>query len=205
MAVSKADSANCNIIQIHSRLLVNTAVYALADRFNIPGLKDLAAAKFEAFAGFWPQHDFGTIVSAVLDSTPANDRGLRPIVAARCENHISEILGIKTFEGKPNVDSKEWEKVLTKDGDFLYSVLRRKTTKTLEFEEQKAAEIAQLVAEVEDQKRATKQGKSHLLSTSSRLSNFSCYVLTADLRSHGRKERRGHAVPHASVSARFDA
>ncbi|KAG7002083.1 tRNA (guanine(26)-N(2))-dimethyltransferase [Physcia stellaris] len=184
---------------IHSRLLVNTAVYATADRLNIPELKDLAAAKFAECAKYWPQHDFVTIVSAVLDSTPANDRGLRPIIAERCENHISEILGIKIPEGKPTVDSKEWEKVLTKDGDFLYSVLRQKTAKTLECEEKRTAEIAQLAAELEDQKRVTKQSKSHFLSTLSRLSTFSCYMLSANLHSYDRKGRRGHEAQKAQV------
>ena len=150
-------------------------------------MKDLAAAKFAECAKYWPQHDFVNIVSAVLDSTPANDRGLRPIIAEGCENHISEILGIKIPEGKPNVDSKEWEKVLTKDGDFLYSVLRRKTAKTIESEEKTAAQIAQLVAELEEEKRVAKQSKSQLLTKSSHLSSLSRCMLTADLRSSRRE------------------
>lgn len=135
----------------------------MADRFNIPELKDLAAAKFEDSAKHWPQHYFATIVSAVLDSTPVNDGGLRPIVAEKCETQISELLGLKTRESKSNVDSKEWGKVLTKDADFLYSILRQKTAKTLELEERATAEIAQLVAEVEEQKEAKELGKTSVL------------------------------------------
>lgn len=133
----------------------------MADRFNIPGLKDLAAAKFQASAGFWPQHDFATIVSAVLDSTPANDRGLRPIITERCGNRIADILGLrKPGLGRPNVDSKEWEKVLTKDGDFLYSILRQQTTKMLDSEDTKRADIAAAVnKKIQEQDKSVKRGK----------------------------------------------
>ena len=136
----------------------------MADRFNLPELKDLAAAKFGECASHWPQHDFATIVSAVVDSTPSNDRGLRPIVAETCVLHIHELLGIKIPERMLSVDSKEWEKILIKDGDFLYSILRQNTAKTHDYQERLGAEIAQLVAEVVEQKEAAEQGKIRVLS-----------------------------------------
>ena len=58
--------------------MTNLRVYALADKFNIPALMDLAVDKFKRHINIWPLHDFPAIVSEIVELTPVNDRGLRP-------------------------------------------------------------------------------------------------------------------------------
>lgn len=49
----------------HHRLIMNTKVYAMADRLGIPQLKQLAREKFEGDAVEWPNVDFHDVVSEV--------------------------------------------------------------------------------------------------------------------------------------------
>lgn len=73
----------------------------MADKLDIPDLRDLAAEKFKARFQKWPEHDCAAIVSKVLECTSTNDRGLRPVVSTMCVKHVEEITGgYETDEAK---------------------------------------------------------------------------------------------------------
>ncbi len=77
----------------HPKLLANISVYATADKYDIPALKDLAEDKFKALAlGVWPHKDFSTVIHEVFESTPSSDDGLRAIVTKVCIKHITDML-----------------------------------------------------------------------------------------------------------------
>ncbi|KAL9035646.1 MAG: hypothetical protein Q9214_006484, partial [Letrouitia sp. 1 TL-2023] len=59
-------------------LLNNVSMYAMADKYDLPELKELALCKFKArCVGHWNNDVITTIVKAVYESTAARDRGLR--------------------------------------------------------------------------------------------------------------------------------
>ena len=77
-------------------MLKNISVYAIADKYNIYTLKELAKTKFETLAGsIWPHHDFPAIVKAAYESTSDNDQGLRSIVRTVCADHIGDLLQLE--------------------------------------------------------------------------------------------------------------
>ena len=70
-----------------SHLLLHTRVYALAEKYDIPSLKQLAQRKFEMeMACYYDSPEFAEAIEEVYCSTVDNDRGLRDIVlqAFRC-------------------------------------------------------------------------------------------------------------------------
>lgn len=71
-----------------SHLLTHTRVYALAEKFDIPALKDLARSKFEmAMACFYDSPEFADAIIEVYCSTIDTDRGLRDIVLQAFRSH----------------------------------------------------------------------------------------------------------------------
>lgn len=96
-------------------MLNNISVYAIADKYDIPTLKELAASKFENLAqNTWPQYDFPAVVKAVYDSTSANDQGLRGIVHSICAKYVGDVL----LFGEPGASE------LRDMGQFGFDVLR---------------------------------------------------------------------------------
>lgn len=64
-----------------SHLVAHTRVYALAEKYDIPALKQLAKNKFEmAMACYYDSEDFAEAIEEVYCSTIDSDRGLRDIV-----------------------------------------------------------------------------------------------------------------------------
>jgi hypothetical protein len=64
-----------------SSSLLHAEVYAMGEKYGIPGLKDLAQRKFEhAVTNGWQDATFCSVVRSVYESTNSNDRGLRDIV-----------------------------------------------------------------------------------------------------------------------------
>jgi hypothetical protein len=71
-----------------SHLLTHTRVYALAEKYDIPSLKDLAQSKFEmAMACYYDSSEFADAIEEVYYSTIDSDRGLRDVVLQAFRAH----------------------------------------------------------------------------------------------------------------------
>jgi len=71
-----------------SHLLTHTRVYALAEKYDIPSLKELAQSKFEmAMACYYDSSEFADAIEEVYCSTIDTDRGLRDIVLQAFRAH----------------------------------------------------------------------------------------------------------------------
>jgi len=71
-----------------SNLLTHSRVYALAEKYDIPSLKDVARAKFEiAMACFYDSPEFADAIDEVYCTTIDTDRGLRDVVLQAFRNH----------------------------------------------------------------------------------------------------------------------
>lgn len=71
-----------------SHLLLHTRVYALAEKYDIPSLKELAQRKFEmAMACFYDSSEFADAIEEVYCSTVDSDRGLRDVVLQAFRSH----------------------------------------------------------------------------------------------------------------------
>ena len=71
-----------------SHLLLHTRVYALAEKYDIPSLKELARGKFEmAMACYYDSPEFAEAIEDVYCSTIDSDRGLRDIVLEAFKSH----------------------------------------------------------------------------------------------------------------------
>ena len=80
------------------RMMNNVLVYAVAEKYDIPDLKDLAKTKFQNLAwSKWPHDHFYALAEAVFSTTPDTDMGLRQIVLDLCEQHFQDILKNKEF------------------------------------------------------------------------------------------------------------
>ncbi|KAI9701781.1 MAG: hypothetical protein M1836_001125 [Candelina mexicana] len=82
-------------------LFAHVKVYAFGDKYDISGLKNLAAAKFkECFIGLNSSfiEDFHTLVQDVYQSTPPSDRGLRTTIIECCGQNLDSLLAIPSFQ-----------------------------------------------------------------------------------------------------------
>jgi hypothetical protein len=71
-----------------STLFSSVRVYAIADKYDIPGLKELAKQRFCEWAAMnWACEDFPAIAREVFESTPSSDRGLRDFVLGIVTDH----------------------------------------------------------------------------------------------------------------------
>lgn len=78
---------------------LHAKVYAIAEKYNIKPLKDLARTKFETAADRdWDSPYFPTTIDFVYTSTPPNDRGLRDIVVKLSRDHLKSLLYRPGFE-----------------------------------------------------------------------------------------------------------
>ena len=76
----------------------NVRVYAIAEKYNIPLLKEVAKEKFVKWAeNNWSHCDFPVVAGEVYESTPSSDIGLRDVVSRLCGEHIKELVGKKEF------------------------------------------------------------------------------------------------------------
>ena len=74
--------------QSESHLLMHTRVYALAEKYDIPSLKQLAKRKFEMeMACYYDSPEFAETIEEVYCSTIDSDRGLRDIVLEAFKSH----------------------------------------------------------------------------------------------------------------------
>lgn len=71
-----------------SHLLLHTRVYALAEKYDIPSLKEVAQQKFEmAMACYYDSSEFADAIEEVYCSTIDSDRGLRDVVLQAFRSH----------------------------------------------------------------------------------------------------------------------
>lgn len=66
----------------------NARVYSIADKYDIPQLKELAEKKFAKIVGScWDMDDFSDLITEVYNSTPSSDVVLRDrVVDKSCDN-----------------------------------------------------------------------------------------------------------------------
>ena len=75
-------------LESEAHLLLHTRVYAIAEKYDIPSLKQLARSKFEmAMACYYDSPEFASAIEEVYCTTVDSDRGLRDIVLEAFKNH----------------------------------------------------------------------------------------------------------------------
>jgi len=101
-----------------SSMLNNVLVYAIAEKYNIKELKQLAKAKFEDQAGsLLSMREFPEIIRELYNSTPSSDRGLRDIVCQVC-----------AAQGRLIVDNPDLNATIVDNGEFGLDLLREVLT-----------------------------------------------------------------------------
>ncbi|KAL9007496.1 MAG: hypothetical protein Q9173_007251, partial [Seirophora scorigena] len=108
-----------------SFMMNNAAVYAIAEKYDIPALKNLAKGKFEARCrGFrWADANLATVLEMVYSSPRATDRGLRDIMAKVCSHHIDDSSG-------KVLDAPQLQELMIKEGALGVDVLVRAHAET---------------------------------------------------------------------------
>jgi len=77
----------------HLKLMNNVVVYAMAEKYNIPELKELAKVKFNKALNPSPLTlNLPPIVHAIFATTPSTDYGLRGTIISLGAIHAKEIL-----------------------------------------------------------------------------------------------------------------
>ena len=77
----------------HAKMMNNVVVYAIAQKYGINELKELATMKFHGL--LWlkaPDYAFPDIIGAVYETSSIPDQNLRLVAAKYCANHITQIL-----------------------------------------------------------------------------------------------------------------
>ena len=77
----------------HAKMINNAVVYAIAQRYDINELKELAEKKFRIL--LWlagPTYAFLDIIAAVFETSSIADPGLRLVVARYCAHYSTQIL-----------------------------------------------------------------------------------------------------------------
>ena len=77
----------------HAKMMNNVVVYAIAQKYDIKGLKELATMKFLEL--LWleaPNYAFPNIIGAVFDISSSTDSGLRRVAAKYCALYSTQIL-----------------------------------------------------------------------------------------------------------------
>ncbi|KAL8732880.1 MAG: hypothetical protein Q9166_002481 [cf. Caloplaca sp. 2 TL-2023] len=89
-----------------SALMNNVLVYALAEKYDVRLLKELAQTKFEIRASDeWAMEDITTVMSKVYETTPSTDRGLRNAMLGVCLRYEDGLMRDENFLGMLNGDA----------------------------------------------------------------------------------------------------
>ncbi|KAL8992659.1 MAG: hypothetical protein Q9169_006930 [Polycauliona sp. 2 TL-2023] len=84
----------------------NALVYALADKYDVFLLKDLAHAKFQVRAADeWATSDIASVLQTVYNTTPATDRGLRTIMLQVCLRYMDDLIVDESFRELSQADA----------------------------------------------------------------------------------------------------
>ena len=95
-------------------LLNNVLVYAIAERYFIEGLKEMARVKFRSQAeNLLSVKEFPEIIRELYQSTLSSDRGLRDIVSHICAQ-----------QGRIVVDRPDLSASIVENGEFGLDILR---------------------------------------------------------------------------------
>jgi hypothetical protein len=95
-------------------LLNNVLVYAIAEKYGIAELKEMAKAKFQGRArSLLSTKEFPEIIRELYRSTPSSDRGLRDIVSQVCAQ-----------QGRIIIDSPCLNAIIVEIGEFGLDLLR---------------------------------------------------------------------------------
>ncbi|TVY28203.1 hypothetical protein LHYA1_G003352 [Lachnellula hyalina] len=142
-------------------LLNNVLVYAIAEKYGIAELKELAKSKFQGQAGsLLSAREFPEIIRELYRSTPSSDRGLRDIVSQVCAQH-----------GRTIVDSPDLSDIILEVGEFGLDLLRE----VLKYEngrvEEAVARNSALEGELEEKKDETIELQRKLRSVGKVLKN----------------------------------
>ncbi|KAI4666976.1 uncharacterized protein J4E79_001657 [Alternaria viburni] len=74
-------------------LLIHAKMYEIADKYDIPGLKDLVKVKFRLACKLsWNTLAFGNAAHYAFSTTPDDDKGLRDIVTDTIAAHMKALL-----------------------------------------------------------------------------------------------------------------
>ena len=74
-------------------LFSSVRVYAIAEKYTIPALKELAKQRFCNWAEHnWSCPDFHTVAREIFESTPSHDRGLRGVVIGLVAKHMHALV-----------------------------------------------------------------------------------------------------------------
>jgi len=105
---------NASATTDETSLLNNILVYAVAEKYGIAELKELAKAKFQGRVGsLLSAKEFPEIIRELYRTTPSSDRELRDIVAQVCAQQGSTI-----------VDSPDLNTIVVEVGEFGLDLLR---------------------------------------------------------------------------------
>ncbi|KAL8748532.1 MAG: hypothetical protein Q9184_007236 [Pyrenodesmia sp. 2 TL-2023] len=97
----------------------NVLIYALADKYDISLLKDLAKDKFSARSTLkWDDESLLTVLELVYNTTPSSDQGLRKIISEICSTHINDSFGNLLSNGR-------FKEIARNDGTLAFDVLVR--------------------------------------------------------------------------------
>jgi hypothetical protein len=119
-----------------SLLLNNVMVYAIAERYDISELKELAKAKFLSQADtLLSSHEFPEVVKTIYTSTLSKDRGLRDIVSQVCVKQVRELMEDQAFQG-----------IISDVGDFGIDILRE----ALKHDDKRLAQVMDQKAKLKD-------------------------------------------------------
>lgn len=105
-----------------SRALINIAVYAIAEKYDLKDLK--MAAKNRCFSqpwASWPLDDLRVIAKEVYSSTPSPDRGLRDKIICDCAYHAQKL-----------TEQEDWISAIKMDADFGFDLFQRMAEKQME-------------------------------------------------------------------------
>ncbi|KAL8650255.1 MAG: hypothetical protein Q9210_003926 [Variospora velana] len=101
-----------------SATMNNAAVYALAEKYNIASLKNLAKEKFEDHCACfrWGTESLVATLEFIYTSTPAADQGLRDVMARVCFQQINNSSGMV-------LDAPQLQELMMKEGALGLNVL----------------------------------------------------------------------------------
>jgi hypothetical protein len=67
-------------------------MYEIGDKYDVPGLKQLALAKFSfASVRYWDSQEFAPAAHYAFSTTPESDKGLRDIVTKTIADHMKTL------------------------------------------------------------------------------------------------------------------
>jgi hypothetical protein len=133
-------------------LISSVRVYAIADKYNIPPLKELARDRFSNWAkDNWAREDFSDIVREIFESTPKSDRGLRDIV-----------IQIATIHADVLTQKDKFRQLMEDIGDLGLNLLCQVLKIHSEEKSGLESRIEYLEADTEELKRKLKEGERSL-------------------------------------------